>query len=274
MSEFSGHLFLQAAARAHGRTALAVQSFRAPYHLSKPYWDADTRTLLVQVVNPTAGILAGDRLESAIAVEADAALLVTTPSASRVFQMKGGTADCHQRFTVAAGGWLEVMPEALVPHRGCRFRQTTRIEVAPGGGLFFADLLMPGRIAHGEAWEWEKLCLEIDVRLGGELILRERMAQSGEELRSLAALAGSGPAACFANAVLVAPPGEADAIWRKQVEALHGYGLWVGVSPLRLGGWSLKLVASDGVKLRRGLRAMRQALAAGFPHLACDVRKL
>ncbi len=274
MSEFSGHLLLQAAARANGRTALAAQSFRAPYHISKPYWDTDTRTLLVQVVNPTAGILAGDRLESAIAVGAGAALLVTTPSASRVFQMKGGTAECHQHFSVAAGGWLEMMPEPLVPHRGCRFRQTTRIEVAPGGGMFFADLLMPGRVAHGEAWEWEKLCLEIEVRLGGELILRERLAQSGEELRALADFAGSGPAACFGNAVLVAPAGESDAGWRKAVEALHGDGLWVGVSPLRLGGWNLKLVASDGVKLRRGLRDMRRALATAFPRLACDPRKL
>ncbi len=274
MSEFSGHLLLEAAVRPNGRTALAAQSFRAPYHLSKPYWDADTRTLLVQVVNPTAGILAGDRLESAIAVGAGAALLVTTPSASRVFRMQEGTAECHQQFTVAANGWLEVMPELLVPHRGCRFRQTTRINVEPGGGLFFADLLMPGRVAHGEAWEWEKLCLEIDVRLGGELILRERLAQSGEELRSLAALAGSGPAACFANAVLVAPAGDADARWRRAVEVLHGDGLWAGVSPLRLGGWSLKLVAADGVKLRRGLRAMRRALAEAFPRLACDPRKL
>jgi urease accessory protein len=274
MSEFSGHLLLQASARPNGRTVLAAQSFRAPYHISKPYWDSDTRTMLVQVVNPTAGILAGDRLESAITVEAYAALLVTTPSASRVFQMKSGTAECHQQFTVAAGGWLEVMPEPLVPHRGCRFRQTTRIAVAPGGGLFFADLLMPGRVAHGEAWEWEKLCLEIDVRLGGELVLRERLAQSGEELRALAALAGSGPVACFANAVLVAPASETDAVWRKAVEALHSEGLWVGVSPLRHGGWSLKLVASDSVKLRRGLRALRRALAAAFPRLACDPRKL
>src|SRR5687767_3103599 len=125
MAEFSGHLSLRAALRDHGRTVLAGQAFRAPYHISKPYWDADTRTLLVQVVNPTAGILAGDRLVSAIAVEAGAALIVTTPSASRVFQMRGGSAECHQHFAVATGAWLEVMPEPLVPHRGAWYRQTT-----------------------------------------------------------------------------------------------------------------------------------------------------
>ncbi len=274
MAEFSGHLSLRAAARADGRTTLAAQSFRAPYHLSKPYWDAETRTLLVQVVNPTAGILSGDRLESDIIVEKNAALLVTTPSASRVFQMKDGAAECRQHFSVAAGGWLEVMPEPLVPHRDCRYRQVTRVEVEPGGELFFADLLMPGRVAHGEAWEWDRLCLEIDVRLGGELILRERFEQTGAELRALAELAGSGTAACFANAVLIAEPAAGDEVWREAVAALHGDGLWAGVSPLRRGGWSLKLVASDGVRLRRGLRAMRQALAVRFPRLACDPRKL
>src|SRR6185369_2094376 len=109
----SGHLRLQAAVRAGGRTVLAGQSFRAPYHLSKPYWDADAGTLLVQVVNPTAGILEGDFLESAIGVEKGASLLVTTPSASRVFKMAGGSAECRQHFTVAKGAWLEVLPEPL-----------------------------------------------------------------------------------------------------------------------------------------------------------------
>jgi urease accessory protein len=274
MAEFSGHLLLRAAARADGRTVLAGQSFRAPYHLSKPYWDADAQALLVQVVNPTAGILSGDRLESDITVKAGGALLVTTPSASRVFKMKSGTAECRQRFTVAAGGWLEVLPEPLVPHRGCHYRQTTHIAIEPGGGIFFADLLLPGRVAHGEAWAWEKLCLEIDVRLGGELILRERFEQTGAELRALAELAGSGPEACFANAVLVAAESGDDETWRPAVAALHGDGLWVGVSPLRRGGWSIKLVARDAMRLRSGLRAVRQALALKFPRLACDPRKL
>ena len=114
MAGFSGHLALRAAPRLHGRTVLAAQSFRAPYHLSKPYWDAATRTLIAQVVNPTAGILSGDQLESAISVDEGAALLLTTPSASRVFKMKEGTAACRQQFQVAAGAWLEVMPEPLV----------------------------------------------------------------------------------------------------------------------------------------------------------------
>lgn len=274
MAEFSGHLALRAAPRAHGRTVLAEQSFRAPYHLSKPYWDAETHTLIVQVVNPTAGILSGDQLASHIAVDSGAALLVTTPSASRVFKMKSGTAACRQSFHVAAGAWLEVMPEPLVPHRGCSYRQTTTVDVAAGGQVFFADLLMPGRVAHGEAWEWKSLCLETTVRLDGELVLRERFEQTGESLGALAMLAGSGPGACFGNAVLIAATAPGDTAWRAAITALHGERLWIGVSTLRRGGWSIKLVARDGVQLRQGFRDVRKILSASLPRLACDPRKL
>jgi urease accessory protein len=272
MSSFSGHLRLEAAARPDRRTVLTTQSFRAPYHLSKPYWDVDAGTLLVQVVNPTAGILEGDSLESDIAVGKDAALLVTTPSASRIFKMRDGSAACCQRFTVEKGGWLEVLPEPLVPHRGCRYRQTTKVEVAPGGGLFFVDLLMAGRIAHrDEAWVWERLCLETEVRSGGELVLKERFDHSAAELKSLAVLAGSGLKACFGNAVLIA---EGAAPWLEEVAALHGDGVWLGASALRRGGWSIKFVASDSIGLRATLKRLRQILTGYYPRMACDPRKL
>lgn len=272
--KFSGHLSLRAVAAPGGRTVLAAQSFRAPFHLSKPYWDSDTATLLVQIVNPTAGILAGDRLESDIDVEAGAALLVTTPSASRVFRMNAGSARARHRYAVAAGGWLEVMPEPLVPHRGSRYRQETCLDIAPGGAALYVDPWMPGRLAHGEAWAWDRLVLESTVRYGGELALRERLDTSGPELLALAKLAGA--EACFANIVIVTPEAAslAEPAWRPAIDALHAGGTWVGVSRLRLGGWSVRLIAPGSIRLRAALREVRRILAAYFPRLACDPRKL
>ena len=277
MADFHGQLSLRAEHRADGVTALGAQSFRAPYHVSKPYWDADTRTLLVQVVNPTAGILSGDRLESSVEVAAGAALLLTTPSASRVFRMRSGEAVSTQRFQIEAGGWLEVMPEPIFPHRGSVFRQRTELVVAPGGAAFYADLLLPGRVAHGEAWEWTRLLLELEVRRDAELLLRERFDQTGEGLRALAALAGAGEGACFGNAVVISPGLDADPApaWRTALHALQTDGVWVGASQLRLGGgWSIKFVAPDGIRLRQTLASIRRLLSPHCPHLACDARKL
>lgn len=277
MADFHGHLFLRAEARNDGRSAVGAQAFRAPFHVSKPYWDVDTRTLLVQVVNPTAGILSGDRLESAVEVAPGAAMLLTTPSASRVFKMRDGEATSSQRFSVERGGWLEVLPEPLVPHRGSVFHQRTELSVAEGGAAFYADLLLPGRVAHGEAWEWKKLVLELDVRRDGERLLHERFDQDGAGLRALATLAGAGEGACFGNAVVIgsALGEQASPTWRDELHALHGDGVWIGASQLRLGGgWSIKFVAPDGVRLKRTLAAIRRVLTGVCPHLACDARKL
>jgi urease accessory protein len=275
MSIFSGHLHLQAASRADGRTVLSAQSFRAPFHLSKPYWDSDARSLLVQIVNPTAGILAGDRLESEVAVAAGAAVTLTTPSASRVFQMRSGEATSSQRFTVAPGSWLEVIPEPLVPHRGSRFRQITTIEAEAGSSLFYVDQLMPGRLGHNEAWAWESLRLETIVRLDGELILRERMDMSGADMKHLADFGQSGATACFANAILIAPETHPqNPAWLSRLRSLHGKNLQLGISALRKGGWSLKCVATDPIALREGLRQVRTLLAQSYQRLSVDLRKL
>ena len=59
-----GHLHLVCAAdAARAQLICASQSFRAPIHLSKPHLDEGV--LVVNVVNPTAGLLAGDRIRRA-----------------------------------------------------------------------------------------------------------------------------------------------------------------------------------------------------------------
>jgi urease accessory protein len=192
-----------------------------------------------------------------------------------VFKMRTGEAISAQRFSVEDGGWLEVLPEPIVPHRGSVFHQRTSLTVERGGAAFYADLLMPGRVAHGEAWEWSRLILELDVRRGEDHLLHERFDQDGVGLRALAALAGAGEGACFGNAVVITPGLDTTPSWRDELHALHTGGVWIGASQLRLGGgWSIKFVASDGVKLKQTLGAIRRILTAVCPHLACDARKL
>ena len=87
----------------------------------------------------------------------------------------------------------------------------------------------------------------------------------------------AGEGACFGNAVLVVPglAAETAPAWRDALHALQTDGVWIGASQLRLGGgWSIKFVAPDGVKLKQTLGAIRRELVAVCPHLACDARKL
>ena len=62
-----GHLRLVCGPDSRGLPSLREQSFRAPIHLSKPHLDAGT--LVVNVVNPTAGLLQDDRIHQDAYVE-------------------------------------------------------------------------------------------------------------------------------------------------------------------------------------------------------------
>jgi urease accessory protein len=273
MPGFSGHLRLSAARRENddGRTFLAEQSFRAPFHVSKPYWDG--RVLHVQVVNATAGILAGDALDLAVRVRTGASLLVSTPAATRAFMMRRGIAECRQQFTVAAGGWLEYAPEPLCPHRDSDYAQTTRLEVASGGEVFFVDALAPGRVGRGESWAWRRLRVGLDVRLADQPVLREWLDAPGEAVGATAAFHGT-PRGWMATVVILSARLDPDdPVWDR-VRALHDGDARVGLTRLRSAGWVARVLASSGQQLRDVLRALREQLAEKLPQLRTDLRKV
>jgi urease accessory protein len=266
-----GHLNIEAGLRPDGRTILVRQSFQAPFHLSKPYWDGEV--LQVRVVNATAGILSGDRLELRIRVAAGASLAVITPAATRAFMMRSGVAECRQEFGVEAGGWLENAPEPLFPHKDTDYSQATRLELAEGAEAYFADVLAPGRAGRGELWAWRRLSLSLAVDCAGEPVLRERLAGSGPELARRAALYG-GAEAWFGTVVIfsarLVPD---DPVWRA-VRSLHGKGRWVGASRLRRGGWIVRIAAPGSQSLRDALAALREIFAEKLPHLRSDLRRV
>lgn len=267
----NGHLDITGAADADGRSFIREQSFRAPFHLSKPYWDG--HALLVQIVNPTAGIFAGDTLTSRVAVESGARLLLTTPSANRIHAMPAGRATVEQRFTVAAGGWLEVMPELFIPQAQCRYAQRTAIDVATGGEVFFVETLAPGRVARGEVFEFTEIEWEFELRLGGRPIARERFQlnpadESTTALRS--PFAAGYYASCYVISERISPEHE---VWR----AIHGLGsakALTGVSRLVAGGFTIKILAADSITLVHLLRAVRLLLAEFLEPLRGASRKL
>lgn len=268
-----GHLRLIAGPGVDGCTRIAEQSFRAPFHIGKPYWDEACGVLQVQVVNPTAGILEGDRLELDVAVEAGAALVVTTPAAARAYMMRGGVALCRQSMTVHGGAWLEYLPEPLFPHRDADYAQRTRLAVEAGGEAVYVDALAPGRVGRGERWAWRRLVLGLEVDYAGEPVLRERLDAPGAELAGLAAWHGT-PEAFLGTIVVVTERIRADEPALDAVRALHGGSRWVGVTALRRGGWIVRVVAPDGQAWRDTLAEIRARLSPVLPRLGSDLRKL
>lgn len=271
MAGLTGHLDLVCAPDSRSVSILRQQSFSAPIHLSKPHHDAET--LVVNVVNPTAGLLAGDRISCRVAVESGARLLLTTPSASRAHRMTSGEAILRQDIQVATGGFLEFWPELFIPQAGTRYRQHTAIRLQAGAEVLFFESLAPGRVASGEAFAFDSLQWETTVHHEGTLAARERYHLTpGNE--AIGALRRAFPEAYYASGIVCSPRLDPQhPVWQR-LHDLHTAEAWIGCGRLAAGGGAIvKCLASGSVPLRRLLAAVRGELYAALDRPAPALRR-
>jgi urease accessory protein len=224
------------------------------------------------VVNPTAGLLEGDRVEIEVRVESGARLLLTSPSATRIHTMKGGHASTVQKFLVARGARLEVLPDLLIPQKDAAYEQTTEIHVEAGGELFFYEILTPGRVASGEAFAFARLDWSTDLFVGGVLAARERyrLAPNSPALYSLEACF---PHAYQANAFVCHEALTEQASCWKTLLALQNDDALIGFSRLHRAGWVIKVLARDSRTIRRVLEEIRDALHEAIGSAKVVLRK-
>lgn len=267
-----GHLDLLAAADTAGRTVLRRQSFAAPIHISKPHRDAGW--LVVNLASPAPGLLAGDRVNVRVDVESGARLMLTAPSANRIHAMPAGHAELTQSFRVASGAALDVWPEYLIPQAGARYRQRTRIEVAPGGSLLWTETIAPGRAAAGEIFAFTELRIATDLHIGSIHALRERYVLTlGDALQR--ALLRQFATPYYASVLCVSPCLAAanDAVPRIAASC-QGDGVLLGVSRLAADAWAVKIVAGSSPDLRQAVAVVRAQLCTALEITSPSLRRV
>src|SRR5205085_542392 len=126
------------------------------------------------LMHSTAGLFGGDDLECSIRVERGARVLVTQQSATKVHPSEGRPAIQRNHVVIEAGGELQLYLEPVIPFANSILRQTTRINVEPGGRLVFWEGFMVGRVGHGERWRFHELTSETDLRLNNRLMYIDR----------------------------------------------------------------------------------------------------
>lgn len=258
--------------RDDGITAIATQAVSSPWHLSKPYWDG--QVLLVQAANATAGVFAGDELTLDVTVARDASVLLTSPSAHRIYTMPQGEASQHQCIRVEAGAWLEWMPELFIPQRDCRYRQETVIDLADTAGLYFVETMAPGRVGGGEQFAFRRLDWDTRIRRRERLVWSERftLEPDGDSLRDLTR---NDAAWYVGNALLVRHDIEAHfRTWQHEVNEWSRADVLAGATRLDDHVYLFRVMACGSELLREHLRRLRDMLAGSIAPLRQSARKL
>jgi urease accessory protein len=175
--------------------------------LQQPPWRVirafpqDNGAVLVHLHNVSGGVLAGDDLSLHVRVGPLAKAQVTSTGATRLYRHRAGMPESQQRvsFTVAAGGLLEYLPDALIPFAGSRHRQEVEIWLEDGATVFGWEIVAPGRQAMGERFLFESLRMTTRMESPfGPLLLEDFLLQPGARaLQSLARLGGYTHSATF-----------------------------------------------------------------------------
>jgi urease accessory protein UreH len=122
----------------------------------------------------TAGLFGGDHVECSIRVERGARVLITQQSATKIHPSEDRPAIQKNQVFVEAGGELQLYLEPVIPFADSSLRQTTKIDVEPGGRMAFWEGFMAGRVGRNECWRFRELTSETQLRSNNRLIYLDR----------------------------------------------------------------------------------------------------
>ncbi|MBB5352747.1 urease accessory protein [Haloferula luteola] len=254
-----------------GVTRLTHRQAGGLCHIGKPYWDG--KVLLTQLINPTAGFFAGDRLVAEIELGAGASVLLSSPSATRLHTMHHGASELRQTFRLSEHSWLEVLPDLLIPQKASEATLHTRIELHPSASLVYLDLLAPGRRAHGEALAFRRLATALDLVTHEGIPLARERARLDPTTDAWRLQTASGEPAFVGTFWLHLPGWSAFSSLFPHLETLPGK-LQVGASQLSPDLFVIRLLTPDSLALRRACLIVRESLACHFPRLLTRTGKL
>lgn len=181
-------------APSEGLTRVQRQYQRSPLYVYRPiYLDAarpDMAFIFMQQSGD--GFVQGDRYRVDIDCARGAAAHITTQAATKVFGARQNFATQLVNLRADADAVVEYLPDPVVPFRGSRLFQRTRLTADRTSTVIIGETLLPGRVARDEAHVYDLYWAETEVRSpDGTLlfvdVLRMRPAD-GEHPKSMGLL--------------------------------------------------------------------------------------
>lgn len=149
------------------------------------------------------GIVQGDRYRLDLDCASGAAVHFTSQAAAKIYRMENNFATQIVNLTIGAGAFVEYLPDPVIPFQGARFYQCMLVTIDPEASLILGEILLPGRVARGEAHAYALFYADVEVRApDGKLLFADRLklAPGSASPRSLGLL---GPYAVLATLYVV-----------------------------------------------------------------------
>jgi urease accessory protein len=230
-----------------GATFLAESSQEPPLKVVRAFAQADG-TALVHLHNVSGGLLGGDQLALQVNLGSSTSVQLTTTGATRIYRCRQGVSPTTQSNVIFVGkdALLEYLPDATIPFAGAHYVQRTSIDLGAGAGLFWWEIVAPGREARGELFEYKHFEMRTRVTALGRKIAAENIRLRPAEF-NVASLARLGPYR-YSATFYICRVGLDASYWRSAED--HVRGLTSGLSRLGEILWGVSSLVADGLVVR------------------------
>ncbi len=261
--------------RRDDRTVLTNRRFTLPLQALEPSRLPDG-SLYMMMLNPTGGTFGGDRLRTEIVLGAGTHVVLTTPSATKVYRALDQPARCETEIAVGKNATLEYLPDHLIPHPGAALRQTFEVKMEHGSCAIVYDAIAAGRIGRGERWRFRELSSEVSMRVEGtpQYFSRASLIPASQPLHGLGVMEGFD---YFGSIIAICDRSRTTTEDINAIDAAitSTHGVWGGATALPTNGFVAKFLTSSAHAVNRamltGWSAARMQLI-GLPGF--DLRKL
>ena len=137
-------------------------------------------------MNTSPGLLSGDAIDVSLQLAAGSQLYLADQSATKVHTMSHLEARASLAYSIELGeeATLEFLPEPLILFADAALTQTMEIVVHKSAGLSLGEIILPGRLARGEVYQFRQYLSRIRVRSAeGKILFVEAMNLSGRDNR-------------------------------------------------------------------------------------------
>lgn len=213
------------------------------------------------IVNTGGGMTGGDRFSVEISLEEEAALIVGTAAAEKIYRSTGDDAIVDVQMSVGPNARLAWLPQETILFDRARLARRVDVELVESGALLMAEAVVFGRTAMGESMREGAWRDRWRVRIGGRLIFAENVRLEGAIADKLAHRAVA--RGCRAVATLLTAPADESVVHRLrgiEFSGEAGASTWNGIAVARF-------CASDGAILRHDLMQALAALGQPVPRL-------
>jgi urease accessory protein len=220
------------------------------------------------VINTGGGMAGGDRLAILIEAGPGSHVVLSTPSAERIYGSTGLVTEAAIALRLEAASRLAWLPRETILFSGARLSRRLDVEMHRSATLILAETVIFGRLATGERLRHGLFTDSWRIKRGGRLLHAEEARLEGEIGDLLDRPALGGGARAMATAIMVSPDAED---WLEMARSslagarcVWGASAWDGMLVGRF-------LAEDPAGLRAALaRFLRLVTRGDLPHSFAD----